>query len=110
MCRSYDAGECKEEGCTKRITCQDNDGVCNDHDPWLNAYDEEEWDEISETIVVAGNWENTIIDWGIPAPKCVCKHVEAHHTKVKYVNDHNTLRGPDACSWEGCGCPFFVAA
>ncbi len=36
MCRNYDAGECVEEGCTGRITCQDfADQRCLQHTDYL---------------------------------------------------------------------------
>lgn len=52
MCRNYDAGECVEEGCTRRITCHDfTDQRCVEHsfngrggDRWLE-YDDMPRDE-----------------------------------------------------------------
>ena len=49
MCRNYDGGECKEEGCTKRITCRDFDldKKCEEHaingrdNFWLEDADDE---------------------------------------------------------------------
>lgn len=36
MCRNYDAGECVEDGCTGRITCQDfADQRCLEHTEYL---------------------------------------------------------------------------